>query len=173
MGIRFHPLSRTLAVACMALSAAFSATLAEATVKPSSAAPDFTLRAASGSNLRLQEQRGQVVMLNFWASWCAPCRQEMPHLNRLHDKYRSAGLQLWGVNIDDNEATARAAADKLGVRFTVLLDAAKQVVRLYDLEGMPATVLIDRDGRVRYVHRGYRDGYEVAYEQQIRELLKE
>ncbi|MGA0610899.1 peroxiredoxin family protein [Caldimonas sp. KR1-144] len=169
MGTRIQLLARWLAAAGLALAA----TLAGATVKPSSAAPDFTLRAADGQNLRLQEQRGQVVLLNFWATWCAPCRQEMPHLNRLHEKYRSAGLQLWGVNVDDDPRTAMATAAKLGVRFTVLLDAAKQVVKLYDLEGMPATVLIDRDGRVRYVHRGYREGYEAAYEQQIRELLKE
>lgn len=173
MATRSTSFTRALATACMALAATFSATLAEATVKPSSAAPDFTLRASTGNNLRLQEQRGQVVLLNFWASWCGPCRQEMPHLNRLNEKYRSAGLQLWGINIDDDPRTAMAAADKLGVKFTVLLDAAKQVVRLYDLEGMPATVLIDRDGRVRYVHRGYREGYEQAYEHQIRELLKE
>ena len=146
---------------------------ASATIAVKSAAPDFTLPAAAGSNLRLAEQRGRVVMVNFWATWCAPCRVEMPHLNRLYDKYRASGFELLGVNIDDNPRTAADLATKLGLRFPVLLDTDKKVSRLYDLSAMPSTVLIDRDGRVRYVHRGYRDGYEDTYEKQIRELLKE
>lgn len=139
----------------------------------SSPAPDFTLRSSEGRNLRLQELRGQVVMVNFWASWCAPCRVEMPHLNRLADKYRSSGFTLLGVNVDDDPKNAMAAAAKLGLRFPVLLDGEKKVVKLYEVATMPSTVLIDRDGRVRYVHRGYRDGYEETYDRQIRELLRE
>ena len=136
-------------------------------------APDFTLRTLSGSNLRLQEQRGNVVLVNFWATWCAPCRQEMPHLARLYDKYRAAGFVLLGVNVDDDTKNAAALAGKLGLQFPVSLDSDKKVSRLYDLSAMPSTVLIDRDGRVRYVHRGYREGYEDTYDQQIRGLLKE
>jgi peroxiredoxin len=140
---------------------------------PTGMAPDFTLRTAAGGNLRLQEQRGQVVMVNFWASWCAPCRVEMPHLNKLHDKYRASGLVLLGVNVDEDADKAVGAASKWGVKFPVLLDAEKKVSRLYDLSSMPSTVLIDRDGKVRYLHRGYREGYEDTYEKQVRELLKE
>lgn len=142
-------------------------------VVPDTAAPDFTLRGMGGPNQRLQEQRGRVVMLNFWASWCGPCRTEMPHLNRLHDKYRSAGFLLLGVNVDEDPAKAAGVAGKWGVRFPVLLDSDKKVSQLYDLNSMPTTVLIDRNGRVRHVHRGYVDGTEAAYEQQIRALLKE
>ncbi len=136
-------------------------------------APDFTLKTLNGPNLRLGEQRGQVVMINFWASWCGPCKQEMPHLNRLHDKYGDAGFKLLGVNIDDDPKKASAAAAALGVKFPVLLDAAKDVSRLYGLSAMPTTFVIDRDGRVRYVHKGYREGVENAYEQQVRALVKE
>ena len=141
-------------------------------VAPSSAAPDFTLRTMNGPNLRLQEQRGQVVMVNFWATWCGPCRQEMPQLNRLYEKYRASGFVLLGVNVDDDARNAAAVAAKLGVKFPVLLDTDKKVSHLYDLATMPSTVLIDRDGKVRYVHRGYLTGYEDTYEKQIRELLK-
>lgn len=144
-----------------------------AAIVPQGPAPDFTLKSAEGRNLRLAEQRGQVVLVNFWASWCGPCRQEMPHLNRLYDKYRSSGFTLLGVNIDDDPAHGAATATKWGVRFPVLLDADKAVVRRYDLGAMPATVLIDRDGRVRFMHRGYREGMEEAYERQIRELVRE
>jgi peroxiredoxin len=146
---------------------------ATAAVTPQAAAPDFTLKSAEGRNLRLQEQRGQVVLVNFWASWCGPCKQEMPHLNRLYDKYRASGFTLLGVNIDDDAKHGAATAAKWGVRFPVLLDAEKTVTKLYDLGAMPSTVLIDRDGRVRYLHRGYREGVEEAYERQIRELVKE
>ena len=136
-------------------------------------APDFTLPSAAGPNLRLQEQRGQVVMLNFWATWCGPCRREMPHLNRLYEKYRSAGFLLLGVNIDEDQRNAIGVSTKLGVHFPVLFDSKQRVSRLYDLSTMPSTVLIDRDGRVRYVHLGYKDGFEDTYEKQITELLRE
>ena len=143
-------------------------------VTPASAAPDFTLRTMGGGpNLKLSEQRGRVVLVNFWATWCGPCRQEMPHLNRLYEKYRGSGLVLLGVNIDDDTRTAADVAAKLHVAFPVLLDTDKKVSRLYDMSTMPSTVVIDREGRVRYIHRGYRDGYEATYDQQIRELLKE
>jgi peroxiredoxin len=161
--------ARWLAAAALALGAGVTV----ANVAPSAPAPDFALRSVGGPNLRLKEQRGQVVMVNFWATWCGPCRIEMPHLNRLYQKYQSSGFQLLGVNIDDDPGQAASLATKLGLRFPVLLDTDKKVSKLYDLSTMPSTVLVDRNGRVRYVHRGYRDGYEDMYERQIRELLKE
>ena len=150
-----------------------AATLAQASVIAQAPAPDFTLKAADGRNTRLQEQRGQVVLVNFWATWCGPCRQEMPHLNRLYDKYRNSGFTLLAVNIDDDPRTAISTATKMGLRFPVLLDTDKAVSKRYDLGSMPATVLIDRDGKVRFLHRGYREGMELSYEQQIRDLVKE
>jgi peroxiredoxin len=160
---------RSTALALMA-AATFAAHANVAAQKP---APDFTLKSAEGRNLRLAEQKGQVVLVNFWASWCGPCRQEMPHLNRLYDKYRSSGFTLLGVNIDDDPGVGASTAAKWGVRFPVLLDADKTVAKRYDMGSMPATVLIDRDGKVRFLHRGYREGVEASYEQQIRELVKE
>jgi peroxiredoxin len=139
---------------------------------PSTIAPDFTLRAMTGPNLQLKDQRGRVVMVNFWATWCGPCREEMPQLNRLYEKYRASGFVLFGVNVDDDSSKAADVAKKLGVTFPVLLDTDKKVSKLYDLSTMPSTVIIDRDGKVRYVHRGYLTGYENDYEKQIRELLK-
>lgn len=167
-----RPLGRALRV-LLAASLAFGAGIGAATILPSTLAPDFTLRTMGGPNLRLQEQRGQVVMINFWATWCGPCRQEMPHLDQLYDKYRSSGFVLLGVNVDDDARKATELATRLGLGFPVLLDTDKKVSRVYDLNAMPATLLIDRDGRVRYIHRGYRAGFERTYEQQIRELLKE
>ena len=161
-------LARAL-VAALAASASFAVAAA---LSPGPA-PDFTLHSVGGSNLRLKEQRGQVVLLNFWATWCGPCREEMPHLNRLYEKYRASGFVLLGVNVDEDARNAAGTSSKLGLQFPVLLDTDKKVSRLYQLSTMPSTVLIDRDGRVRYIHLGYKGGYEETYEKQIRELLRE
>jgi peroxiredoxin len=168
------PVRRVAGLARLALCTSFAivASTASPALAPATAAPDFTLHAMDGPNLRLKEQRGRVVMVNFWATWCGPCRQEMPQLNRLFEKYRASGFVLLGVNVDDDSSKAREVASKLGVTFPVLLDTDKTVSKLYDLSTMPSTVIIDRDGKVRYVHRGYLTGYEDNYEKQIRELLK-
>jgi peroxiredoxin len=164
--------NRPTFLAALALAALMP--LAAAAAAPAGArAPDFTLRSSDGRNVRLEELRGQVVLVNFWATWCGPCREEMPKLNALYAKYRNSGVVLLGVNIDDDPNTALATAGKLGVSFPVLLDTDKKVSKLYDLSTMPSTVVIDRDGKLRYVHRGYREGTESEYEQTIRGLLKE
>ena len=160
---------RTVAMLMLAATAVLATA---APLAPTAPAPDFTLRTLDGQKLRLGEQRGRVVLVNFWATWCGPCRQEMPHLNKLYEKYRSSGFVLLGVNVDDDARKAGDVAAKLGVTFPVLLDTDKAVSKLYDLSTMPSTVIIDRDGKVRYLHRGYLAGYEDNYDKQIRELLK-
>jgi len=136
-------------------------------------APDFALKSSSGENLRLSEHRGEVVMVNFWATWCGPCRQEMPLLDELYSRYQRVGFSLLGVNIDDNSSKAMKMISELGVTFPVLFDSRKEVSKLYEVEAMPVTVLIDREGTVRYVHHGYKPGYEEKYLDQIRSLLRE
>jgi len=164
---------RPLVRAVLGAALAIGPTLSAQAIAPSGLAPDFTLRAADGKNLRLQEQRGQVVLVNFWATWCGPCKQEMPHLNRLYEKYRASGFVLLAVNIDEDPRLAVGMAQRMGLKFPVLLDGDKKVSKLYDLSSMPSTVMIDRDGRVRHIHLGYREGLEDLYEKQIRELVKE
>lgn len=164
---------KTIAIIYM-LTALLAAPASQAAMpKIGAAAPDFALKSSSGKNLKLSEHRGEVVMINFWATWCGPCRQELPLLNRLHEQYRKTGFTLLGVNIDDRQDAAQDMAKKLGITFPVLFDTDKRVSRLYDVNAMPSTVLIDRDGKVRYIHLGYRAGYETSYETQIRELLKQ
>ena len=136
-------------------------------------APDFVLKSARGTNLRLSEYRGNVVMINFWATWCGPCRQEMPLLNDLYSRYGRVGFSLLGVNIDDDSRRAMDMAEELGVTFPVLFDERKEVSRLYQVEAMPVTVLVDRTGKVRHVHLGYKPGYEEKYLTEIRALLRE
>ena len=136
-------------------------------------APDFALKSSTGENLRLSEFRGDVVMINFWATWCGPCRQEMPLLDELHNRYERVGFNLLGVNIDDDSRRAMQMIDELGVDFPVLFDDRKEVSEMYDVETMPVTVLVDREGTVRYVHLGYKPGDEDTYLDKVRSLLRE
>ena len=136
-------------------------------------APDFALKSSTGENLRLSEYRGDVVMINFWATWCGPCRQEMPLLDELYTRYQRVGFNLLGVNIDDDSRRAMQMVDELGVSFPVLFDARKEVSKLYDVDAMPVTVLVDREGNVRHVHHGYKPGYEEKYLDEVRSLLRE
>lgn len=160
---------KTAVILVFALAIANSAHAALPAV--GSAAPDFALKSGSGRNIRLSELRGQVVLINFWASWCGPCRQELPLLEKLQQRYRSAGFTLLAISIDDSRRNADAMLGKLGVKLAPLYDTEKRAAKRYDVDTMPATLIVDRDGRVRYVHRGYRSGYEAKYDQQVRELL--
>lgn len=136
-------------------------------------APDFVLRSATGENLRLSEYRGDVVLINFWATWCGPCRQEMPLLNDLYGRYQRVGFNLLGVNIDEDSRRAMQMVQELGVNFPVLFDENKEVSKLYEVAAMPVTILVDREGIVRHVHHGYKPGYEEKYLTEIRSLLRE
>lgn len=136
-------------------------------------APDFVLKALSGENMRLSEFRGQVVMINFWASWASPSRMEMPRLEKIAATYKGNGFVLLGVNMDDTVASATNFANAYGITYPLLLDVRKEVVRRYDVETVPVTVLVDRAGSVRFVHQDYRLGAEQTYVAEIRALLKE
>jgi peroxiredoxin len=160
------------AIVALVFSALAASSLAASSLEGQTA-PDFALRSASGDNLRLSEYRGNVVMINFWATWCGPCRQEMPLLDELYNRYERVGFNLLGVNIDDDSNRAMQMIEELGVGFPVLFDDRKEVSKLYDVEAMPVTVIVDRQGTVRYVHHGYKPGYEDKYLDQIRTLLRE
>jgi peroxiredoxin len=142
-------------------------------VTDSGPAANFTLKSASGENIRLSEYRGQVVLINFWASWCGPCRQEMPELDAIHKKYEPLGFTVFGVNVEQNRTMAEKILRDIPVTFPILFDDDNAVSELYDVDAMPVTVLVDRKGEIRFMHRGYKPGYEDAYEQQIRSLVKE
>ncbi len=136
-------------------------------------APDFTLKSDSGENLRLGEYRGQIVLINFWASWCGPCRQEMPLLDQLHKKYAPLGFTVLGVNVDQDPDQARAMLARIPVEFPVVFDSQSTVSEAYDVIAMPTTVVVDRNGDARYLHRGYKPGDEEEYQRQVRTLLME
>lgn len=137
-------------------------------------APNFTLEARDGGQVSLAALKGKVVMVNFWATWCVPCRQEMPHLQALYERYNSLGFELLAVNVEKNKAEeVRKWLEETPVTFPVLFDPNNQVTKLYKVQTMPSTVLVARDGTMRFIHHGYKPGYEGEYQTQVRALLRE
>ncbi|HXW10188.1 MAG TPA: TlpA disulfide reductase family protein [Steroidobacteraceae bacterium] len=160
----------SLLLACMALltPAAHAGGLAAG-----APAPDFVLASRDGSKVRLADLRGDVVMINFWASWCGPCRQEMPLLAQLQAKYEPLGFRLLGINVEPDSREALAWLEGVPVTFPILFDTASEVAGRFGVQGMPSTVFVDRAGNVRYVHQGYKPGDESRYADMIRSLVKE
>lgn len=123
--------------------------IARANPLPGSEAPDFALKGTDGRNLRLSEFRGDVVVLSFWASWCGPCRQTLAQLNELPSQVGNTGPVVLGVNLEGDATRAAEVAASLGLDYPTLVDEHQAVGRLYDVERLPLTLLLDRDGVVR------------------------
>ena len=136
-------------------------------------APDFVLKSASGKNIRLSEFKGRVVLLNFWATWCGPCAEEIPHLNKLHESLDTYDFELLGINLDEDQSKAMHLANKLNVNFPVLFDEEKDVSKSFSIDAMPTTILIDRSGKIRHINRGFKKGSIEKYYRQIQALRKE
>jgi peroxiredoxin len=136
-------------------------------------APAFSLATVSGEQATLSQYKGQVVLVNFWATWCGPCQQEMPLLEQMYKKYQPAGFTLIGVNVDKEASPVKALLARRPVSFPVLLDPANEVSKAYHVDEMPSSVIIDRKGQIRYIHRGYKPGDENEYQDRIRQLIRE
>jgi peroxiredoxin len=158
-------------LAGLALTAAQS--LPAASVAAGAPAAAFQLPAAVGDPVSLSDLKGQVVLINFWASWCGPCRQEMPILEQMYRKYKAAGFTLLGINVEPKSGDAMSFLKATPVSFPILFDTQSKVSTLYEVSGMPSTVIVDRKGNVRYVHHGYKPGDESEYLDQIRSLMRE
>jgi thiol-disulfide isomerase/thioredoxin len=163
-------LTRWTKLGLLVVTTVVLATAANAADPP---APTFSLPARGGTTVDLSQFKGQVVMINFWASWCGPCRQEMPLLESMYKKYKPLGFTLLGVNVEPDQKDAENFLKQTPVSFPVLFDAKSKVSGLYNVEGMPTTVFIDRKGNVRLLHESYKPGDENLYLDQIRTLLKE
>jgi len=163
---------RLLAASSVALLVAAASTLAcAATISlVGQKAPDFALPAAVGSNVRLSEYRGQAVIISFWSSRCSVCAKQLTLLDRLYSTYRSSGLVVLAVSVDDEPLHAEEYARAHAASFALLLDTAKAVSRAYAIDSLPSTVLIDRGGIVRYWHGDDRAD-DRSYVTQIRALL--
>ena len=166
IGRRLLAVSGLTVLAALAMTAALAAAVSLIGHK----APDFALPAAVGSNVRLSEYRGQAVIISFWSSRCSVCARQLTLLDRLYSTYRSSGLVVLAVSVDDDPLHAEEYARAHVAGFPLLLDTAKDVSRAYAIDRLPSTVLIDRSGIVRYWHGDDRadDG---SYVTQIRALL--
>ena len=136
-------------------------------------APDFTLRSLAGPNVRLSDARGEVVLLSFWTSWCGSCKSQLERTARLSATYRSAGLVVIGVNLDDDRSKAAAFAAANGGDVPQGFDSTKAVAKAYAINDVPLTVLIDRNGVMRYVHGEFARRDEGDLVEQVRHLLDE
>lgn len=117
-------------------------------------APDFELDVPQGDPIRLSDLRGKVVLLNFWATWCGPCRVEMPTLQDKYERWREAGFTILGVNFDESPEAVLEFKQELGLSFPLLLDPGGRVQRLYNIRGYPSTVIVDEQGVIRIIHIG-------------------
>jgi len=143
--------------------------------KPGAPAPDFTLRDLDGRNSTLSDHFGKdVILLNFWATWCVPCGAEMPHLEQMYQKHKGEGFVVLGIAMDGPETIAQVGpfARRYGLNFPVLLDEETRVVGVYNPKRTaPLNILIDRKGQIARVRNGYNAGDEKLVEADVAALL--
>ena len=142
-------------------------------MKDRSAAPDFTLSDPAGKKVSLKDYRGKIVFLNFWASWCAPCRAEMPGMDRLYREFKDKGLEMLAVNVKDKRDDALRFMKELKISYPVAMDPEGEVGLLYGAWGMPTTYLIDRKGQVLARMWGPADWYSPGARNLIRTLVEQ
>ncbi len=132
-------------------------------------APDFSLTDLSGRPLHLSDYRGKVVILDFWATWCEPCKEEIPHLIEMQNKYGAQGLQVIGISMDDDEAPVRGFQQQFHVNYPVAVGSAKLADQYGGVLGLPITFVIDREGRIVSRHIGATAS--TVFEEEIRRLF--
>jgi peroxiredoxin len=162
---------RSLGIA-LALSLALT-TAARAEVKTGQPAPDFEAQTLAHQPLKLSSLRGKVVLLDFWASWCEPCKKELPLLSKIAPRLKARGIEIVAVNIDDDLGHAQSFVQEKGIRLTVVADAGKKIVGRWEPPKMPSSFVIDRHGVVRVVNGGFEAGDEAKLESQLVGLVSQ
>jgi cytochrome c biogenesis protein CcmG, thiol:disulfide interchange protein DsbE len=155
---------RLAAFVLTAFAALTTASAGVAATPPAAAAPRWPV---------LDAYAGKVVLVDFWASWCSPCLQSFPWMNDLQQKHGGEGFVIVAVNLDQDRTLADAFLGKTPARFRVEYDPAGDIARQYGVQAMPTSVLIDRNGKIRMRHAGFKEKNRAEREQQIVQLLKE
>jgi peroxiredoxin len=135
-------------------------------------APGFSLVGLDGNVVSLEQFKGKVVFLDFWAPWCVPCRDELPELDKLYKKYKQDGFEVIGISVENSDPGIRNFLRKVAVTFPVLVDKQGKADQAYGFTGLPAGFLISREGVIRYRHMGFGKEDLAEYEQNIIKLLK-
>ncbi len=141
-------------------------------VSAATPAPDFALKHAQ-LPAKLSDLKGQVIYLDFWASWCKPCRQSFPWMNQMQQTYADKGLQVLTINLDTESELAQQFLAQIPANFPIVYDPEGNIAEQYALVGMPSSYLIDADGIIRYRHKGFFTQQTPRYEQEIQQLLQE
>ena len=138
-------------------------------------APEFESISIDGVQTKLSDLRGKVVLLDFWASWCGPCREELPFLVELYEAKKDDGFEILAINVDENSEIIEPFLTKLGVDlpFSVLPNPDGSLPELYNIPGMPTAVFVDRSGTIRGIHAGFRESYKEKYQNELTTLLEE
>lgn len=161
------------AVAALVFLGAGAAVSAAPVVGRGQAAPVMDLPTADGRTLSLGSLRGKVVLVDFWASWCGPCAAAFPAYEELFQEYRSRGLDVVAVNLDEKRTDADRFLASRPHAMDVVFDPSGRSAKAFGLEGMPTSFLIGRDGRIRFVHTGFTPGAVDSYRREIEQLLAE
>ncbi|HEX4926342.1 MAG TPA: TlpA disulfide reductase family protein [Bdellovibrionales bacterium] len=158
-----------------ALSILLTASLAHATkIKENDSFPSFKLsglKDSKGVDLEALKKKNKVILVDFWASWCGPCKLSMPVLNKLEKKYKGKGLAVIGINVDNDKESGLAFLKENAVDFPLAFDEGKKIIDKVGVATMPSSYLIDSKGKVRLVHKGFREGDEKKLEEEIAALL--
>jgi len=142
----------------------------ESALEVGSEAPDFELPTLAGDELSLRSLRGQVVLVDFWATWCGPCRQEMPALQRLYEELAGRGVEIVAINVDARPQTVPPYVRREGLTFPIVLGGVAEQAR-YRVSGLPTLFVVDQSGVIRYRHIGYAPGAESVLAEEIEALL--
>jgi DsbE subfamily thiol:disulfide oxidoreductase len=160
---------RSFALAALALVVVTSTSLAAAP----KTAPNVTLHAADGATVQLFAYKGKVVLVDFWASWCPPCKASFPALDSLYREYQSRGVEVLAVNLDEKRRDADAFLGEFPHHLTVFFDPKGASSSAFGVKGMPSSFLIDKAGAIRFTHMGYSGNVQESYRQEIDQLLAE
>ena len=155
----------------LALTASLALAQPASGIGRGSQAPAFELPVADGI-VKLDNYRGKVVYLDFWASWCGPCRQSFPWMNAMQSRFGAQGLQVVGINLDAKSEDGRRFLAKIPANFVVAFDPGGTSARLYGVKGMPSSVLIDRNGKVIFEHIGFNEADRADLEKAIQFALE-